>query len=42
MAKKEDNSVRRKLALKRQNYFLLFINLLIGVYLVYVIIKLLF
>jgi len=39
MARNEENSARKKLALKRQNYLLLIINLLLGVYLVYILIK---
>lgn len=39
MAKNEEISARKKLALKRQNYLLLIINLLLGVYLVYMLIK---
>lgn len=41
MAKKDTDSARKKIALKRQNYFLLILNLLLGVYLVYIILKLL-
>ena len=42
MEKKEEVSVRKKIALKRQNYLLLFINILLFGYLAYVVVNSLF